>query len=105
MVQPSSSTLENRCSPLESRSQLTLAVLFLRTSKPRLLVICGLHCCVFKSVLNLKENIGLFWNRNIIQIVIEYETASQCSGLQWLDKDQTAGKKLPYVFSQCEVYG
>ncbi|XP_076812495.1 leukotriene A-4 hydrolase-like isoform X1 [Clavelina lepadiformis] len=34
---------------------------------------------------------------------IEYETSSSCSALQWLDAEQTAGQKYPYLFSQCQA--
>uniref|UniRef100_H2YBI2 Leukotriene A(4) hydrolase n=1 Tax=Ciona savignyi TaxID=51511 RepID=H2YBI2_CIOSA len=36
-------------------------------------------------------------------IAIEYETSSNASALQWLDAQQTAGKKHPYMFSQCQA--
>lgn len=33
---------------------------------------------------------------------IQYETTESCTALQWLKPSQTDGKKLPYLFSQCE---
>jgi leukotriene-A4 hydrolase len=33
---------------------------------------------------------------------IDYETTDDCTALQWLDPQQTDGKKSPYLFSQCE---
>lgn len=36
------------------------------------------------------------------QIMIEYQTAPQAQGLQWLSPVQTAGKVLPYLFSQSQ---
>ncbi|GLH08252.1 Uncharacterized protein GBIM_13527 [Gryllus bimaculatus] len=36
-------------------------------------------------------------------ITIAYETSPKASALQWLDPEQTAGKKHPYLFSQCQV--
>ncbi|XP_054715902.1 leukotriene A-4 hydrolase-like [Uloborus diversus] len=35
-------------------------------------------------------------------IRIDYETAPHSTALQWLEPCQTAGKKHPYLFSQCE---
>ncbi|MFL5320686.1 MAG: M1 family metallopeptidase [Myxococcaceae bacterium] len=34
---------------------------------------------------------------------IRYRTSPDASALQWLNKDQTAGKKQPYVFTQCQA--
>lgn len=36
-------------------------------------------------------------------ISVEYETSPKCSALQWLKKEQTAGKRQPYLFSQCQA--
>ena len=36
-------------------------------------------------------------------IIIEYETSSSASALQWLTAQQTCGKKYPYLFSQGQV--
>lgn len=33
---------------------------------------------------------------------VEFSTTDKCTALQWLTKDQTAGKSAPYLFSQCE---
>lgn len=41
--------------------------------------------------------------KNEIKIVIVYETTEGCSALQWLPPSQTAGKKYPYLFSQCQA--
>jgi aminopeptidase N len=35
-------------------------------------------------------------------VSIEYETGPTAIALQWLTPEQTAGKKLPYLFTQCE---
>lgn len=37
------------------------------------------------------------------KIRVHYETSPQCSALQWLRPEQTAGKRHPYLFSQCQV--
>lgn len=36
-------------------------------------------------------------------VEIEYETSPSARALQWLTLKQTAGKKHPYIFSQCQV--
>ncbi|XP_033744454.1 leukotriene A-4 hydrolase-like isoform X1 [Pecten maximus] len=36
-------------------------------------------------------------------VSVVYETSPQCSALQWLRKEQTAGKRQPYLFSQCQA--
>ncbi|CAC5402108.1 unnamed protein product [Mytilus coruscus] len=42
-------------------------------------------------------------NGNKLNISIEYETSPQASAFQWLTADQTAGKRQPYLFSQCQA--
>jgi hypothetical protein len=42
-----------------------------------------------------------FFNR--VKIKIAYRTTPQCTALQWLDKNQTASKTHPYMFSQCQA--
>jgi leukotriene-A4 hydrolase len=38
-----------------------------------------------------------------LKVAIYYETSPESSALQWLPKECTAGKKLPYLFSQCQA--
>ncbi|MBP6624292.1 MAG: M1 family metallopeptidase [Chitinophagaceae bacterium] len=35
-------------------------------------------------------------------VIIQYHTGAKATALQWLAPSQTAGKKLPYLFTQCE---
>ncbi|XP_028167560.1 leukotriene A-4 hydrolase isoform X1 [Ostrinia furnacalis] len=37
-----------------------------------------------------------------LKISIKYKTSPTASALQWLDPNQTSGKKHPYLFSQCQ---
>lgn len=44
-----------------------------------------------------------FYTIRRLLINIEYETDPKSTALQWLLPKQTAGKRHPYVFSQCQV--
>lgn len=37
------------------------------------------------------------------ELTVFYSTTSECTGLQWLDKEQTSSKTAPFLFSQCEA--
>lgn len=50
---------------------------------------------------SLEINYNLKSNDSII-LQINYNTTNNCTALQWLDPQQTDGKKFPYLFSQCE---
>ncbi len=67
------------------------------------------------TIQNKKVNFSLTENKNyygkglIIPITkddsivtIQYHTGANATALQWLTPEQTAGKKLPYLFTQCE---
>lgn len=36
-------------------------------------------------------------------VEVTYETSPSATALQWLTPEQTAGKREPYLFSQCQV--
>lgn len=36
-------------------------------------------------------------------VEVTYETSPSATALQWLTPEQTAGKRAPYLFSQCQV--
>ncbi|MEE9272548.1 MAG: M1 family metallopeptidase [Robiginitomaculum sp.] len=42
-------------------------------------------------------------SKNSGRISIAYKTSPKAEGLQWLDPEQTAGKKKPYLFSQAQT--
>ena len=41
-----------------------------------------------------------------MNVTITYETkpTAKAGAVQWLDPEQTAGKKQPYLFTQCQVH-
>jgi leukotriene-A4 hydrolase len=40
---------------------------------------------------------------SVALLTIQYKTSPSCSACQWLDPIQTAGKKFPYLFTQCQA--
>lgn len=53
----------------------------------------------------LGSSLEIFYNikkNEEISLEIDYETTDKCTALQWLEPEQTDGKKIPYLFSQCE---
>ncbi|XP_052781053.1 leukotriene A-4 hydrolase-like [Mya arenaria] len=60
----------------------------------------------------LAEKVAVFGSKLTIRLTnrkpehtieITYETSRECSALQWLRPEQTAGKRQPFLFSQCEA--
>ena len=37
-----------------------------------------------------------------VKVIVNYETGDHATGLNWLTKEQTETKTMPYLFSQCE---
>ncbi|GIY29295.1 leukotriene A-4 hydrolase [Caerostris darwini] len=66
-----------------------------------------------KMTFNVGESVGDFGSKLEVKlpkrgakraiIRVEYETSANASGLQWLEPEQTAGKKQPYMFSMCQA--
>ncbi|CAG5126743.1 unnamed protein product [Candidula unifasciata] len=50
----------------------------------------------------LTITIGSFVEKSFT-IIIKYATSPKSSALQWLRPEQTAGKRQPYLFSQCQA--
>lgn len=42
-------------------------------------------------------------NSSVVKLSIDFETTSQCTALQFLEKEATDGQKAPYLFSQCQA--
>lgn len=74
----------------------------------------GMCCPSFSSFLSYYYFYGLpilwirlsfFWFRTflILQVKLYYSTSPDASSLQWLPPEQTAEKKYPYLFSQCQA--
>ncbi|KAF8341710.1 peptidase family M1-domain-containing protein [Amanita rubescens] len=61
--------------------------------KPKDNVMGSALCIPLPKKLNLGET---------IVITVRYRTSPESTALQWLDKEQTQGKKHPYLFSQCQ---
>jgi leukotriene-A4 hydrolase len=49
------------------------------------------------------DAIGASEHTEQFQVTIVYETTPECSAVQWLPPSQTAGKKYPYLFTQCQA--
>ncbi|KAG8897701.1 hypothetical protein FRB99_007980, partial [Tulasnella sp. 403] len=39
---------------------------------------------------------------NEISLKVDYSTTNKCTAIGWLEKEQTAGKKFDFLFSQCQ---
>ncbi len=52
---------------------------------------------------NLGQALVIQLPEHIADITVHYHTQPQASGLQWLDAEQTAGKKHPFLFSQSQA--
>lgn len=55
----------------------------------------------FSDTIHFQSFIFVYYYRS--NISIEYETSPEASAFQWLRAEQTAGKRQPYLFSQCQV--
>jgi len=51
----------------------------------------------------LKINIPTKWiELETFKLIIDFQTSVNASAVTWLNKEQTSGKKLPYMYTQCE---
>jgi leukotriene A-4 hydrolase/aminopeptidase len=59
------------------------------------------------SVKAIDENLGAALHISVgssaQKVTIKYQTAQTASGVQWLTPEQTAGKKLPFLFTQAQA--
>uniref|UniRef100_A0A1B6K1J2 Uncharacterized protein n=1 Tax=Homalodisca liturata TaxID=320908 RepID=A0A1B6K1J2_9HEMI len=55
------------------------------------------------NIFGSKLDIKLPSDKSELEIVVQYETDPAAFALQWLSAEQTAGRKHPYLFSQCQV--
>ncbi|GAB0089567.1 hypothetical protein DMENIID0001_041330 [Sergentomyia squamirostris] len=88
--------------------EILLDVSDLKISSVKILVPAGSFPVTF-DVSNAIENIGSKLTVYLptptsgeIKLVVKYETSPKASGLLWLSKEQTSGKKHPFLFSQCQ---
>uniref|UniRef100_A0A1B6EZ69 Leukotriene A(4) hydrolase n=1 Tax=Cuerna arida TaxID=1464854 RepID=A0A1B6EZ69_9HEMI len=54
------------------------------------------------NIFGSKLDIKLPNDKSELEIVIQYDTNPTAFALQWLSAEQTAGRKHPYLFSQCQ---
>ncbi|HTS79701.1 MAG TPA: M1 family metallopeptidase [Myxococcaceae bacterium] len=51
----------------------------------------------------LGQRLRIVLSSGVDACVVRYRTAAQASALQWLDPEQTAGGKAPFLYSQCQA--
>jgi len=65
----------------------------------------------FEVVTGLNDEVGQQLNIQLgeeqingsqLILIIDYQTSDNPSAVSWLTKEQTAGKKMPYMYTQCE---
>lgn len=61
----------------------------------------------YNLIMNEKEHLGTQLSiqlpKGIDRVAIAYQTTEASSAIQWLPPSQTAGKKHPYLFTQCQA--
>ena len=62
-----------------------------------------IHLCMYAQR-STCSCIGLYCRGAELGVCVTYETdPAMCAAVQWLEPAQTAGKKLPYLYTQCQV--
>jgi len=63
----------------------------------------GTYSEVFGQALSVSLPIENAKKDDVVSICVFYVTDPQASAIQWLPPEQTAGKKLPFMFTQCQA--
>ena len=92
---------------LDSR-ELDIKSIYMTSDKDKKLKYCLLpgndKVPTFGSPLKI-ELLSPLKSKDKTQISIEYSTSPKAEAIQWLTPEQTNGKKLPYLFTQCQAIG
>nr|CAD7571094.1 unnamed protein product [Timema californicum] len=83
---------------LDSRDEKILQIIDQKTG-------ISLDYSVDKPILSFGSKLSISLPKvpnDSLVIRIKYETSPSAESLQWLKPEQTCGKKLPYLFSQCQ---
>ena len=113
---PSRKSTKQQASWYEFPGQLNFLIPYvfpLQILDSRDLTITSVHDLSTKDALNFikGENTATFGQKieitlpdqDRLKVSIEYATSSKATALQWLNPQQTSGKKHPFLFSQCQA--
>jgi leukotriene-A4 hydrolase len=85
---------------LDTRALTIKSVVDLKSNKNLPFELGSEHKAFGQSLKISTENII---NDEFVIIRFDYETSPQSTALQWLDANMTLGRRLPYLFSQCQA--